>query len=39
MVEEYHSIMQNDVWKIVPRLEGKLVIGSRWLYEVKHAAD
>jgi hypothetical protein len=29
MVEEYASIMKNDVWEVVPRPEGKLVVGSR----------
>ena len=23
----------------MPRLEGKKVVGSRWIYKVKHAAD
>ena len=36
---EYTSIMKNDVWDIVPRLEGKLVLSSRWLYKIKHAVD
>jgi hypothetical protein len=27
-VEEYTSIMKNDVWDIVPRLEGKAVVRS-----------
>ena len=39
MQEEYSSIMKNDVWEVVPRLEGKSVVTSRWLYKVKHAAD
>lgn len=39
MVEEYNSIIKNDVWEIVPRLEGKLVVDSRWMYKVKHAVD
>ena len=39
MVEEYHSIMKNDVWEIVPRPEGKSVVTSRWLYKIKHGAD
>ena len=39
MVEEYDSIMQNDVSEIVPRLEGKSVVTSKWLYKVKFAAD
>jgi hypothetical protein len=28
MVEEYTSIMRNDVWDIVPRPEGKSVVSS-----------
>jgi len=36
MVEEYNSIMRNDVWYIVPRLERKSVVSSRWLYNIKH---
>jgi hypothetical protein len=31
MVEEYNSIMRNDFWDIVLRLEGKSVVSSRWL--------
>ena len=39
MVEEYDSIMKNQVWEVVPRPESKKVVGSRWIYKVKHAAD
>ena len=39
MVEEYDSIMKNQVWKVVPRQEGKKVVGSKWIYKVKHVAD
>jgi hypothetical protein len=39
MVEEYTSIMRNDVWDIMSRPEGKLVVSSRWLYRIKHVAD
>ena len=39
MMDEYHSIMKNDVWEIVPRSEGKSVVTSRWLYKVNHAAN
>ena len=39
MVEEYQSIMKNDVWEIVPRPEGKSVVTSRWIYQIKHGAD
>ena len=31
MVEEYDSIVRNSACEIVPRLEGKLVVGSRWI--------
>ena len=39
MVEEYESIVKNSAWEIVPRLVGKLVVGSRWIYKVKQAFD
>jgi hypothetical protein len=39
MMEEYRSIMKNDVWEVVPRLEGKSVLTSRWIYKIKHAVD
>jgi hypothetical protein len=39
MVEEYDSIVRNDVWDVVPRPVGKLVVTSRLLYKIKIAAD
>jgi hypothetical protein len=39
MVEEYNSIMKNDVWKVVLRPEGKSVVTSKWLYKIKHVAN
>ena len=39
MIKEYQSIMNNDVWDVVPRPEGKLVVTSKWIYKIKHAAD
>ena len=39
IVEEYDSIVRNSAWEIVPRPEGKSVVGSRWIYKVKQAAD
>ena len=39
MVEEYDSIVRNSAWEIVPRPKGKSVVGSRWIYKVKQAAD
>ena len=37
MVEEYDSVMKNQVWEVVSRPEGKKVVGSRWIYKVKHS--
>ena len=39
MVEEYQSIMKNEVWEIVPIPEGNSGVTSRWLYKIKHGAD
>ena len=39
MIEEYQSIMKNDVWDVVLRPEGKSVVTSKWIYKIKHAAD
>jgi hypothetical protein len=39
MVEEYASIIKNNVWEIVPRPLNKSVVSSKWIYKIKHAAD
>jgi hypothetical protein len=39
MMEEYQSIMKNDVWEVVLRPEGKSVVTSKWMYKIKHAID
>ena len=39
MIEEYQSIMKNDVWDIVLRPEKKSVMTSEWVYKIKHAVD
>jgi hypothetical protein len=38
-MEEYASVMKNDVWEVVPRPESKKVVGSKWIYMVQHAAN
>ena len=38
-MKEYQSIMENDVWDVVPRPEGKSVVTSKWIYKIKHAVD
>ena len=39
MTEEYQSIMKNDVWDIVPKLENKSVVSLKWIYKIKYVAD
>jgi len=39
MMEEYQSIIKNDVWDIVPRPEKKSVVTSKWIFKIKHAID
>jgi hypothetical protein len=36
---EYTSIMKNDVWDIVPRPEGKSIVISKWIYNLKHVIN
>ena len=38
MIEEYQSIMKNDVWDFIPRPEGKFVVTSKWIHKIKHVA-
>jgi hypothetical protein len=37
MIEEYESILKNDVWEVVPRPQGKSIVTSKWIYKIKHA--
>jgi hypothetical protein len=39
MLEEYRSIIKNNVWEIVSRLKDKSMVSSKWIYKIKHAAD
>jgi hypothetical protein len=39
MIEEYESILKNDVWEVVLRPQGKSVVTSKWIYKIKHAAN
>ena len=31
--------MNNQTWELVPPSENKNIVGSRWVFKVKHAAD
>ena len=39
MIEEYQSIMMNDVWDVVPKPKEKLVVTYKWIYKIKLVAD
>jgi hypothetical protein len=39
MIEEYESILKNDVWEVVPRPQGKSMVTSKLFYKIKHVAD
>jgi hypothetical protein len=39
MVEKYNSTLKDDVWERILRPTRKLVIDSKWFYNVKHAVD
>jgi hypothetical protein len=39
MLEEYRSIIKNNVWDIVPRPKDKSMVYSKWIYKIKHAVD
>ena len=39
MIEEYQSIMKNDVWGIVSRSEKKYLVTSKWIHKIKHDVD
>jgi hypothetical protein len=38
-MEEYQSIIKNDVWEVVPRLKRKDVVSSKFLFKIKHVVD
>ena len=39
MIEEYWSIVKNDVWDVVPRPNDKMVVSSKWIFKTKHSTD
>jgi hypothetical protein len=39
MLEEYMSIIKNNVSDIVPRTKDKSMVYSKWIYKIKHAID
>jgi len=39
MAEEYESIINNDVWDVMPRPKGKFMVTSKRLVKIKHGVD
>jgi hypothetical protein len=39
MVEEYQSIVKNDVWDVVSRPKEKSIVSSKWIFKTKHVAN
>jgi len=39
MENEYQALMKNKTWHLVPRPQGKNIIGCKWVYKVKCRAD
>jgi hypothetical protein len=37
ILEEYSSIIKNNVWDIMSRPKDKSVVSSKWIYKIKHA--
>ena len=37
--EEVGALLKNNTWTIVPLLEGKKVVGCKWVFSIKHKAD
>jgi hypothetical protein len=39
MNEEYHSLMENDTWDLVPLPKGRKLVRCKWVYRTKYASD
>eukprot|EP00253_Pinus_taeda_P006263 PITA_06263 len=39
MVEEYESIIKKSVLEMVPKPTRKIVVGSKWIFKIKHAIE
>ena len=39
VTSEYDALIQNGTWELVPRRPGQAVVGCRWLFKIKRAAD
>ena len=39
MIEEYQSIIKNDVLDVVPRPREKSTVSSKWIFKTKHSTN
>ena len=39
MIEEYQSILKNDVLHVVPRPRQKPIVSSKWIFKTKNSTD
>eukprot|EP00253_Pinus_taeda_P016715 PITA_16715 len=39
MNEEYHSLLANDTWDLVPLLKGRKLVRCKWVYRTKYGPD
>ena len=38
-MEEFQSIMKNDIWEVLLRPEGNSVVTSKWIFNIKYRAN
>jgi histone deacetylase 1/2 len=39
MEEEYAALQQNNTWSLVPKPAGTNIVGSKWIFKLKHRPD
>eukprot|EP00253_Pinus_taeda_P027041 PITA_27041 len=39
MIEEYHSLLANDTWDLVPLPKGRKLVRCKWVYRTKYGPD
>jgi hypothetical protein len=39
MIDEYHALLGNQTWTLVPRTSFMNIVGCRWVYKIKEQTD
>ena len=39
MNEEYHSLLANDTWDLIPLQKGRKLVRCKWVYKIKFGPD